>query len=200
VTIKKPAWLKQSLFPDRDTRFVSLHTTQIVYGAQCLTGNLSRTGCKVNSEFYLVPNLRMRGAICLRHLYDFTAYAGKGPTLMEVLNVLQIHDTCPCLVRKFKPYITCKSRTKKHPPTIEHKSWNLMFCWPCITVYQYSETNVMHFLFSLLRIKSLYMFRALLAHLQEALHKRHLVYCVRVMSVGFIWMEVSLKAWCSQQT
>jgi hypothetical protein len=28
------------------------------------------------------------------------------------------------------------------------------------------------------------MFRALLAHLQEALNKRHLVYCVRVMSVG----------------
>jgi hypothetical protein len=28
------------------------------------------------------------------------------------------------------------------------------------------------------------MFPALLAHLQEALHKRHLVYCVRVMSVG----------------
>jgi hypothetical protein len=27
------------------------------------------------------------------------------------------------------------------------------------------------------------MFRALLAHLQEALHQRHLVYCVRVMSV-----------------
>jgi hypothetical protein len=49
---------------------------------------------------------------------------------------------------------------------------------------QYSETNVMHFLFSLLRIKGLYMFRALLVHLQEALHKRHLVYCVRVMSVG----------------
>jgi hypothetical protein len=57
----------------------------------------------------------------------------------------------------------------------------LMFCWPCIAVYQYndwpctivyqySETNVMHFLFSLLRIKGLYMFRALLAHPQEALH------------------------------
>jgi hypothetical protein len=28
------------------------------------------------------------------------------------------------------------------------------------------------------------MFRALLAHPQEALHKRHLVYCVRVVSVG----------------
>jgi hypothetical protein len=43
---------------------------------------------------------------------------------------------------------------------------------------------VMHFLFNLLRIKGLYMFRALLAHLQEVLNKRDLVYCVRVMSVG----------------
>jgi hypothetical protein len=59
----------------------------------------------------------------------------------------------------------------------------LIFCWPCITAYQYSETNVMHFLFNLLRIKGLYMFRALFAHTQEALHKRHLVHCVRVMSV-----------------
>jgi hypothetical protein len=50
--------------------------------------------------------------------------------------------------------------------------------------FQYSETNVMLPLFSSLRIKGLYMFRALLAHLQEALHNEHLVYCVRVMSVG----------------
>jgi hypothetical protein len=34
------------------------------------------------------------------------------------------------------------------------------------------------------RIKGHYKLRALLANLQEALHKRHLVYCVRVMSVG----------------
>jgi hypothetical protein len=40
-------------------------------------------------------------------------------------------------------------------------------------VYQYSETNVMHVLFSLLRIKGLYMFRALLAYPQEALNMRH---------------------------
>jgi hypothetical protein len=46
---------------------------------------------------------------------------------------------------------------------------------------RYNETNVMHFSFSLLRIKGLYMFRALLAYPQEALHKRHLVYCLRVM-------------------
>jgi hypothetical protein len=61
---------------------------------------------------------------------------------------------------------------------------NLMVCWPCIVVYQYSETSVMHFLFKLLRIKCLYMFRASLAYPQEALYKRHLLYCVRVMSVG----------------
>jgi hypothetical protein len=34
---------------------------------------------------------------------------------------------------------------------------SFMFCWPCIIVYQYSETNVMH---CLLRIKGLCMFRA----------------------------------------
>jgi hypothetical protein len=42
----------------------------------------------------------------------------------------------------------------------------------------------MHILFNLLRIKSLYMFRALLTDPQEVVHKRHLVYCVRVLSVG----------------
>jgi hypothetical protein len=46
-----------------------------------------------------------------------------------------------------------------------------MFCRPCIIVYQYIETNVMHFSFNLLKIKGLYMFRALLAHFQEALYK-----------------------------
>jgi hypothetical protein len=49
---------------------------------------------------------------------------------------------------------------------------------------QYSKTNMMNFLFSVLRIKGLYMFQALLADPQEALHKWHLVYCMCVMSVG----------------
>jgi hypothetical protein len=57
---------------------------------------------------------------------------------------------------------------------------------------QYSETNVMHFLFNLLRIKGLYMFRTLLAHPQEALHKRLLVYRVRVMLVGCTRIGVEL--------
>jgi hypothetical protein len=49
---------------------------------------------------------------------------------------------------------------------------------------RYNETSVMPFSFDLLRIKDFYMFRALLALPQEALHKRHLVYCLRIMSVG----------------
>jgi hypothetical protein len=80
-----------------------------------------------------------------------------------------------------------------------------MFCWPCIIVYQYSETNVMHFLFNL-RIKGLYKLRVLLSHPQESLHKRHLVQCMRVMSVGCTRIEVPLETriefplqswWCS---
>jgi hypothetical protein len=59
-------------------------------------------------------------------------------------------------------------------------------------IHQYSETNVMHFLFSLLRIKGLYMFRELHSHPQEALKKRHLVYFGRVMLVGCTKIEVEL--------
>jgi hypothetical protein len=72
------------------------------------------------------------------------------------------------------------------------RNFNLMSCSPYITVYQYSETNVNHFLFNLLRINGLYMFRALLAHPQEALHKWRLVYCVRIISVGCGTVAVSL--------
>jgi hypothetical protein len=36
------------------------------------------------------------------------------------------------------------------------------------------------------------MFRALFARAQEALHKRHLVYCVRVMSVGCTRIKVEI--------
>jgi hypothetical protein len=68
-----------------------------------------------------------------------------------------------------------------------------MFCWPCIIIYQYSETNVMHFLFTLLRINGLYMFRALLAHPQESLNKRNFVCCVCVMSVGCTRIGVEVR-------
>jgi hypothetical protein len=77
----------------------------------------------------------------------------------------------------------------------------LKFCWPCIILYQCSETNVMHVLFNWWRIKVLYGFRALLAYPQEAPNKRHLVYCFGVVSLlhqdsG----RVSLQSWCSQLT
>jgi hypothetical protein len=78
-----------------------------------------------------------------------------------------------------------------HPQEALHKR-HLVYCVRVMSLgcarteveLKSSETNVMHFLFNLLRIKGLYMFRALLAYPQEALNKRHLVYCVRVMSVG----------------
>jgi hypothetical protein len=44
------------------------------------------------------------------------------------------------------------------------------------------------------------MFRALLAHLQEALHQRHLVYCVSVMSVGCTWIGGNSNAIVVQPT
>jgi hypothetical protein len=70
-----------------------------------------------------------------------------------------------------------------------------MLCWPCIIVYQHNETKVMHFSFNLLRIKSPYMFQALLAHPQEVLHKRQLVYCVCAMSAGCTMIAVKLQSW-----
>jgi hypothetical protein len=44
------------------------------------------------------------------------------------------------------------------------------------------------------------MFRALLTHPQEVLHKRHLVYFVRIMSVGYGTIAVSLQPCHSQLT
>jgi hypothetical protein len=44
------------------------------------------------------------------------------------------------------------------------------------------------------------MFRALLTHPEEALYKQHLVYCVRVMSVGCAMIAVKLQSWASQMT
>jgi hypothetical protein len=43
------------------------------------------------------------------------------------------------------------------------------------------------------------MFRALLAHPQEMLHKRHLVYCVRVMSVGSSTIALQCAMKCASR-
>jgi hypothetical protein len=57
----------------------------------------------------------------------------------------------------------------------------------------------MHFSFNLLRIKDLYMFRALLAHPQEAPYKRHLVYCQRILSLGIIRKKYTKCHLCSAE-
>jgi hypothetical protein len=72
---------------------------------------------------------------------------------------------------------------------------------------QYNETTVMHFLFGLLRITELYMYRALFAHPQKVLHNRHLVYCVHVMPVScirfglepemFLLSSLRMAYWCT---
>jgi hypothetical protein len=83
---------------------------------------------------------------------------------------------------------------------VDRDNLNFSLCSYTGLLYQYSETNVMHFLFSLLRINGLCMFRALLVHPKETLHKRHLVYCVRVMSVGCTRIEVELQDLRSPRT
>jgi hypothetical protein len=65
--------------------------------------------------------------------------------------------------------------------------------------YQYNGTNVVHFSSSLFRIKGLYMFRALLAHPQEALHKRHLV-CILFAYVSWLWHGCCFTATVPQPT
>jgi hypothetical protein len=49
-------------------------------------------------------------------------------------------------------------------------------------------------------LKGLCMFRALFAHPQEALNKRHLVHCLRDMLVGCTRTKVETQSWCSQLT
>jgi hypothetical protein len=53
---------------------------------------------------------------------------------------------------------------------------------------------------SRLRVNGLYMFLALLAHLQEALHKRHLVYCVHQDWSGTPILVQPTDITCTQYT
>jgi hypothetical protein len=64
--------------------------------------------------------------------------------------------------------------------------------------HQYNGTNVMHFFIQFSENQGPLHFLGLLAHPQEALHKRNLVYCVRIMSVGC--GTVAVQACLSQLT
>jgi hypothetical protein len=93
-----------------------------------------------------------------------------------IWSMFPLHLHLPFSIKTPPPPLAWPKKPKKWL-TSQYPSL-FMFCWPCIIVHQYSETNVMHFLFNLLRTEGLYMFRALLAHPQKALHKHHLVYCM----------------------
>jgi hypothetical protein len=73
---------------------------------------------------------------------------------------------------------------------IYHFSLNVLLTVHIVYEYQHSETNVMYILCYLLRIQGLYIFQALPAHPQEVLYTRHLVYCMRVKSVGCTRVKV----------
>jgi hypothetical protein len=86
-------------------------------------------------------------------------WALKGSVLRRLVNVTMKGDSKSSKRSCFKTRLYVYRMRKFYP-----------FSVTCLLVYQYSETNVLHILFNLLRIKDLYMFRALLAHPQEALN------------------------------
>jgi hypothetical protein len=78
---------------------------------------------------------------------------------LELQDIIQFRSTRQMFVEKSKwQGDNCKATNNLHYFVITYNQYfiNWMFCWPCITVYQYSETNVMHVLFNLLRIKYLH--------------------------------------------
>jgi hypothetical protein len=89
-----------------------------------------------------------------------------------------------------------RSQINRHPPEqwlVSTSRWSqhIRLIHQHRHFHQYNETNVMHFLFNLFRIKGLCMFQALLAHPQEVPHKTALgTLCVCYVS----WLG------CSQLT
>jgi hypothetical protein len=96
-------------------------------------------------------------------------------------------------------YAVFHTHTHTHTHTNYLTLTNLMFCWPCIIATKlhnkhkptwYTLHFHFHFHYHFIEDQSLDMFRALLAHLQEALHGRRFGgYCVR------LYMCVGLGMW-----
>jgi hypothetical protein len=94
-------------------------------------------------------------------------------------------------------YIHTYTHTHTFSLSLSLKTQHQSRCQTMNRVSQYNETNVIHFSFNLVRIKGLYTFRALFAHPQVALHKRHLVYCVRMPQPTDIIRTQYTKAVCA---
>jgi hypothetical protein len=103
-------------------------------------------------------------------------------TLADRQHAVTMPRPCHGLEKSLSERHICGMAGERHGNGMVCLKPPLMFCRSRITAYQCNGTNVMHFSFNLLRIKGLYMFRALLAYPQEGLHKRHLLYsiaCIR---------------------
>jgi hypothetical protein len=127
----------------------------------------------------------------------------------KIPNVTEVPAYCNYIRSSKRPGISFGFSTSKAATATPTDISCFSSSWVCVkyhmtkqayemSVHRYSETNVAHSLLNLLRVNSLYMFRALLAHHQEALNKPHLVYCVQVMSVGCTRIGGVPQSWCSQ--
>jgi hypothetical protein len=78
------------------------------------------------------------------------------------------------------PVMEVLSTVKKLHPSWQQKTTSIFDYWLSVIriINQHDALSL-----NLLRIKGLYMFQVLLAHPQEELNKRYLVYCMCVMSV-----------------
>jgi hypothetical protein len=141
-----------------------LHTVKPATKLQFISAAVSVQTERLFRKFFSITSPLRVSVIVFHNDSSFTA--------MKMYKIPYNLFSCHCPVND-----SFQSKYNKFPKLSKFIS---MFCWPCIIVYHYNETNVMHFSFNLLRIKSLYMFRALRAHPHDALHKRHLVYCARI--------------------
>jgi hypothetical protein len=71
--------------------------------------------------------------------WDSTCIVDSYRTVMWALHTV-VHRVCN------------EGMTKQEAHGLWKGGWLTLFRWPCVTVYQHNETNVMHFSFSLLRI------------------------------------------------
>jgi hypothetical protein len=126
---------------------------------------------RAHTEVQILPGTEL--CTSTRTLYYLATYI----TLQSGHSALCQEMQCSSL---FQRAVWQYPHTSVQSTVVNTRFLNLMFCSLYIVVCQYSRTNKMHLVFSLLWTNSLYMFRALLDHLQEVLHKQ-LVYCMCIM-------------------
>jgi hypothetical protein len=109
----------------------------------------------------------------------------------EYISTVTVHHSISVQWQYIRVYQYSDSTSEYISAVTVHHSISVQLQY--ISVYQYSDSTSEYIstvkptwcnFIQFIKIKVLYTFRALLLHTQEVLHKRHLVYCMRVMSVG----------------